>query len=67
MKLSPRDLNLCACPPHLTSTYTCGGICELSNNQYSPKPKKRTKVPQKHRKRVKTPRYLEKDQYTPET
>ena len=27
MKLPPRDLNLGACPPYLTGTYTCGGIC----------------------------------------
>ena len=67
MKLPPRDLNLGACLPHPTSTYTCGGICLLSSDQYSPKPKKRPKYPLKHRKRAKTPRYLEKDQYTPET
>ena len=24
MKLSPGDLNLGLCPPHPTSTYTCG-------------------------------------------
>ena len=48
MKLPPRNLNLDACPPHPTSTYTCGGIWQLSSDQYSPKLIKRPKYPLKH-------------------
>ena len=51
VKLSPRDLNHIPCPPHPTSTYTCGvtialRVCsgQIIQLQNTPKPLKITKI-----------------------
>ena len=65
MKLPHRNLNPGACPQQTLILVEGFVNYQMTNTPLNLK--KKPKYPLKHRKRAKTPRYLEKDQYTPKT